>query len=71
MIMDSPFYRLDKTNTASMVKALPLIANQVLLLPYPGEIDEISTRRDIGDYIIQELEISRVSSNESMIKEML
>lgn len=71
VIMDSPFYRLDKTNTASMVKALPLIANQVLMLPYPGEIDEIATRRDIGDSIVQELEIARISSNESTIKEMI
>ena len=71
VIMDSPFYRLDKINTASMVKALPLIARQVLMLPYPGEIDEIAARRDIGDSIVQELQIVRVSSNESTIEEMV
>ncbi len=70
VIMDSPFYRLDSINTESMVKALPLIANQVLMLPYPGEINPSTTRTDIGDYIVQELEISRISSNESTIKEM-
>jgi len=70
VIMDSPFYRLDKFNTASMVKALPLIANQVLMLPYPGEIDPDTTRRDIGHSIVQELELSRIKSNESTIKEM-
>ncbi len=70
VIMDSPFYRLDIINTKSMVKALPLIANQVLMLPYPGEIDPSATRTDIGDYIVQELEIARISSNESTIKEM-
>lgn len=70
VIMDSPFYRLDSTNTESMVKALPLIANQVLMLPYPGEINPSTTREDIGDSIVQELEIARISSNESTIKEM-
>ena len=70
VIMDSPFYRLDTINTESMVKALPLIANQVLMLPYPGEINPSTTRADIGDYIVQELEIARISSNESTIKEM-
>ncbi len=70
IIMDSPFYRLDSINTASMVKALPLISNQVLMLPYPGEINQASTRSDIGQHIIQELEIARISSNESTIKEM-
>lgn len=70
VIMDSPFYRLDSINTESMVKALPLIANQVLMLPYPGEINPSTTRADIGDHIVQELEIARISSNESTIKEM-
>lgn len=70
VIMDSPFYRLDSINTESMVKALPLIANQVLMLPYPGEINPSTTRTDIGDHIVQELEIARISSNESTIKEM-
>lgn len=70
VIMDSPFYRLDSINTESMVKALPMIANQVLMLPYPGEINPSTTRVDIGDYIVQELEIARISSNESTIKEM-
>ncbi len=70
VIMDSPFYRLDNVNTASMVRALPLIARQVLMLPYPGEINDVTTRRDIGESIVQELEISRISSNESTIKEM-
>ena len=70
VIMDSPFYRLDSINTKSMVKALPLIANQVLMLPYPGEINPSTTRIDIGDHIVQELEIARISSNESTIKEM-
>lgn len=70
VIMDSPFYRLDSKNKESMIKALPLIAKQVLLLPYPGEITPSTTRRDIGEFIIQELEIARISSNESTIKEM-
>ena len=70
VIMDSPFYRLDSTNKASMVKALPLIANQVLMLPYPGEINEVTTRNDLKGDIIQELEIARISSNESIIKEL-
>lgn len=70
VIMDSPFYRLDSINTESMIKALPLIANQVLMLPYPGEINPATTRTDIGDHIVQELEITRISSNESTIKEM-
>ncbi len=69
VIMDSPFYRLDTINTASMIKALPSIANQVLMLPYPGEINEKTTRTDIGSSIIQELEIRRISSNESTIEE--
>lgn len=70
VIMDSPFYRLDNVNTASMVKALPLIANQVLMLPYPGEINRSTTREDIGEYIVQELEIVRSGPNESVIRRM-
>ena len=37
---------------------------------YPGEINPSTTRTDIGDHIVQELEIARISSNESTIKEM-
>lgn len=71
VIMDSPFYRLDNVNTESMVKALPIIADQILMLPYPGEINETTTRRDIGTHIVQELKLKRISANESeIVKEM-
>lgn len=70
VIMDSPFGRMSSKNTANMVKALPLISKQVLLLPLPGEIDEQATRIDIGDLIIQERELTRITATHTKIKEM-
>ncbi|TQI67888.1 AAA family ATPase [Clostridium sp. KNHs216] len=71
VIMDSPFNRMSTKNTANMVKALPLISKQVLLLPLPGEIDDQRTRQDIGDSIIQEKELIRISATHSKIKELM
>lgn len=70
VIMDSPFGRMSAKNTANMVKALPLISSQVLLLPLPGEIDDQRTRQDIGMNIVQEKLLRRISATHSKVEEM-
>jgi DNA sulfur modification protein DndD len=44
IIMDSPFGRLDPGHKDKMIKALPSLAGQVVLLVYCGEIDEQHAR---------------------------
>lgn len=47
IIMDSPFGRLDKTHTINVVKALPIMAEQVTLLVYEQELDPVIARETL------------------------
>lgn len=58
-IMDSPFGRISSTNKKDMVKALPKISDQVLLLALPGEIDAEESRSVLGGRLSKELLIQR------------
>ena len=67
VFMDSPFIRISRIKKANMVKALPKLSDQVVLLAFPGEIDEGTTRNDLGSNLIQEYSIERVNSRHSKI----
>ncbi|MCF2663192.1 AAA family ATPase [Oscillibacter valericigenes] len=67
VFMDSPFIRISRIKKANMVKALPKLSDQVVLLAFPGEIDEGTTRNDLGANLVQEYSIERVNSRHSRI----
>jgi len=62
IIMDSPFGRLDPTHKANIVRTLPGMAEQSMLLAYIGEIDEQVARFELGSHLIHEYKLERVSS---------
>lgn len=68
IIMDSPFGRLDPTHKANIARTLSSIAEQSMLLAYTGEIDEQVARREIGNKLIHEYRLERVSSMHTEIK---
>ena len=66
--MDSPFGRLDPTHKRNIVKMLPEMANQVILLVYTDEIDEQLTRETLKNKLLSEKRLTRVSSMHTKIE---
>ena len=62
IIMDSPFGRLSKTHKENVIKALPKMAEQVVLLAYYGEIDAQTARLTLGSELRQEYKLDKISS---------
>lgn len=68
VIMDSPFGRLSKTHKENVIKALPKMAEQVVLLAYSGEIDAQTARLTLGSDLKQEYKLDKISSFYTDIK---
>lgn len=68
IIMDSPFGRLDPTHKRNIVSVLPSMANQVMLLVYTDEIDEQLTRESLGNALISEKRLTRISAMHTRIE---
>lgn len=68
IIMDSPFGRLDPANKANIVRTLPGMAEQSMLLAYVGEINPQVARQQLGPHLLHEYNLERVSSMHTEIK---
>lgn len=69
IIMDSPFGRLDPTHKANIVRLLPDMAEQSMLLAYTKEIDEQVAREELKGNLLKEYMLTRVSSLHTEISE--
>lgn len=69
IIMDSPFGRLDPTHKANIVRLLPDMAEQSMLLAYTKEIDEQVAREELKSNLLKEYTLSRVTSLHTEITE--
>jgi DNA sulfur modification protein DndD len=67
IVMDSPFGRLDDNHTSNVVKALPSMADQVVLLVYEAEVGRDRMRELLGDSLRREYELSRISARRTQI----
>ncbi len=68
IIMDFPFSRMSTKNKRNMMKAVPMLSAQVMLLVFPGEIDPSTTRQDIGRSIVQECTLQRITATHTHIE---
>lgn len=68
IVMDSPFGRLDEEHTSNVVKTLPDMAPQVVLLVYEGEVGKTRMRNLLGGRLLREYELERISSRRTSIK---
>ena len=62
IIIDSPFGRLDPQNKRNMIRTLPSMADQVILLAYTDEIDDQIARSELGNNLLAEYSLNRISS---------
>ena len=67
VIMDSPFGRLSGVHKEKIIKALPKLAEEVVLLAYYGEIDDQEARRTLGGDLRQEYKLDKINSFRTQI----
>jgi DNA sulfur modification protein DndD len=70
IVMDSPFGRLDERHTSNVVKALPEMAEQVVLLVYEAEVGRSEIRELLGPRLVREYELERISSRRTNVREI-
>lgn len=67
IVMDTPLGRLDPKHRDNVLKYLPKMAEQVILLVHEGEIDSERGLRNIAERIGNQYIIKRISATESQI----
>ena len=67
IVMDTPLGRLDPKHRSNVLKYLPKMADQVVLLVHEGEIDPDKDIKNFADRIGARYQIERISATESRI----
>jgi DNA sulfur modification protein DndD len=70
IVMDSPFGRLDDSHTSNVVKTLPDMAEQVLLLVYEAEVGRSRMRELLGSRLLREYELEHVSARRTNLRQV-
>lgn len=68
LFMDTSFGRLDRENSENLIRVLPELSEQVILLVHDREIDEELVRSLIPNAIKAEYTIDKISARESHLK---
>jgi DNA sulfur modification protein DndD len=68
IIMDSPFGRLDDDHTRNVVRALPTMAQQVVVLVYDTELDRQTAIEELDGSLRSELQLDRVNARHTVIE---
>lgn len=69
IVMDTPFGRLDPQHTANIVRALPSIAEQVILFVQEGEIDRATARELLGSHLLKEYQLDKKTARRTVVME--
>lgn len=67
IVMDSPFGRLDDEHTSNVMRTLPEMAGQVLLLVYEAEVGRKRAREMLGSRLLSEYQLERVSARRTRL----
>lgn len=67
IVMDTPLGRLDPKHRSNVLKYLPKMADQVVLLVHEGEINPDKDIQNFAEYIGARYQIERISATESRI----
>ena len=71
IVIDSPFGRLDPGHTTNVVRTLPEMAEQVVLLVHESEVGRAQVRDLLGSQLLREYELDRVSSRRTNVREVI
>jgi DNA sulfur modification protein DndD len=70
IVMDSPFGRLDDDHTSNVIRTLPEMAPQVVLLVYEAEVGKARMRDLLGHHLLREYHLERISSRRTCVREV-
>lgn len=70
IVMDSPFGRLDENHTDNVIRCLPTMADQVVLLVYEAEVGRARIRSLLSSHLLREYELVKESSRRTSIVEV-
>ena len=70
IVMDSPFGRLDENHTANVVRTLPEMAEQVVLMVYESEVGIARVRELLGNRLLREYRLERESARRTNVREV-
>lgn len=70
IIMDSPFGRLDSSHTRNVVRSLPIMASQTMLLVFESELDPQLVREELGSHLFCEYRMERRSAKHTQLLEI-
>jgi DNA sulfur modification protein DndD len=70
IVMDSPFGRLDESHTTNVIRTLPEMAEQVVLLVYEAEVGKDRMRQLLGARLRREYQLERISSRRTNVREV-
>jgi DNA sulfur modification protein DndD len=70
IVMDSPFGRLDAGHTDNVIGSLPAMAKQVILLVHEAEVGKSQVRKILGEKLVCEYELERVSARRTNVREV-
>jgi DNA sulfur modification protein DndD len=71
IIMDSPFGRLDNAHTTKVVRALPTMAEQVMLLVYETELKPQFARNELKGALRDEYRMLRASAKHTILEKFV
>lgn len=67
IIMDSTFQRIDALHKEATLKELPNMAQQIIVLAYPTEVDKKNAVNLLNSYYLQDFELEQIDSLETII----
>jgi DNA sulfur modification protein DndD len=68
IVMDSPLFRLDPGHKTNVLLALPTLAPQVVLLVHEGEARRERVRELLGEHLVREYELVKLSARRTDIR---
>ena len=71
VVIDTPFGRLDPKHRENILRYLPKMADQVILLVHAGELNPDTGLQGIADQVGARYEIQRVTSSHSQLKKVV
>ncbi len=68
--MESPFGRLDDEHTSNVIRSLPDMAEQIILLVYEAEVGRSRIRDLLQHRLLREYALERVSSRRTNVRQV-
>lgn len=67
IFMDSTFQRVDEIHKENILKSLPYLGRQIIVLAYPTEISKEKAKNSLGENLLKEFHLNQITSSKTQI----